>query len=104
MATLDEKIARVEACVHELAQDREDFDKGKIPLQLDARIAKTWVWQLDQVLSLLTAMLDDWKDVSALNQETDKHRAEVAGNGVEKGNRHTGTRNPPSNEGSTDDQ
>ncbi len=82
MATLDEKIARVEACVRELAQDREDFDRGKIALQLDARIVKTWVWQLDQVLSLLTAMLDDWKEISAHNPECEKHRAESPGNGI----------------------
>ncbi len=104
MAKLDDKLRRIEAYVREFAQDRDDFDKGKIPLQLDARIAKTWVRQFDQVISLLTAMLDDWKDVAALSQETDKHRAEVDGNGVQKGNPHTATRTPPSSEGSTDDQ
>ncbi len=102
MAKLDEKIMRIEACVRELAQDREDFEKGKVPLQLDARIAKTWVRQFDQVIGVLTAMVDDWKEVAGLRPERNTSR--TAANGIEQGNAREGTRSPPSNPGSTDDQ
>ncbi len=104
MAKLDEKIMRIEACLHELVQDREDFDKGKVALQLDARIAKTWVWQLDQAIELLTAMLDDWKEVSPDGAKWEAKRSEASGNGMQKGNPSAGTRRVPGDQGSTDDQ
>ncbi len=99
MPNLDEKIMRFETYVRELAQDREDFYKEKIDLRLDARVAKTWVWQLDQVTAFLTGMLDDWKEVSG---ERDKHSPGDAENGIEKGKR--GTRSIPNDQGSSDDQ
>ena len=78
MAQLDEKITRIEACVRELAQDREDFDKGKIALQLDTGVVKASARQLDQATTQLTAMLDDWKDVGAKDAECGNERADVA--------------------------
>ncbi len=59
---------RIEACVRELAQDRAEFAKG-IALEVDARVVKTWVRQFDQVTALLTAMLDDWKELSGITPD-----------------------------------
>ena len=97
MAKLGEKIERIELYKCELALDREDFSTGKIGLQLDARVAKTWVRQIDQVISRLTEMLDDWKEVAALSQDSNKDAA--AGNVITTKKSGNGSASPSDESG-----
>jgi len=85
MAKLDEKIIRFESYLRQLADDRENFAKGEMELAIDGRIVKAWVRQLDQVATLLTAMVDDWKEVSARGSGREKHPIDHVGNANKMG-------------------